>query len=276
MLLVPEVFANILRQTPAGKPAHELSLSVRGILAGSNFASDATLPAAQHAAWQAIATASGCRMTTRPTEHIPVLSAEVLDLLAPAPGQVFVDGTAGGGGHLLAMASRLAPDGLAIGVDRDPAAIERIEALGSELPIRLVCSSYARLPELLSSLDISGVDSILLDLGLSSDQLAATDRGFSFNVDGPLDLRFNPHTGEPAWRMISRMSAEHLANLIYEYGEERQSRRIARAIVAAREVEPIRSSQQLPQIIRKSIASRSRNERMTCDAHLPSSANCRE
>ncbi len=202
------------------------------------------------------------RMTTHPTEHIPVLSDEIIQILAPSTGQIFVDGTAGGGGHLLAMAALLAPAGLAIGVDRDPAAIERLESLESELPVQFACSSYARIPDLLSKLDIKGVDSILLDLGLSSDQLAAVDRGFSFNVDGPLDLRFNPQTGEPAWRMISRMSAEHLANLIYEFGEERQSRRIARAIVAAREREPIRTSQQLAQIIRKSIGSRSRNERI--------------
>ncbi|MDG2385279.1 MAG: 16S rRNA (cytosine(1402)-N(4))-methyltransferase RsmH [Pirellulaceae bacterium] len=201
-------------------------------------------------------------MTTPPTEHIPVLSSEVLEILAPSPGQTFVDGTAGGGGHLLAMAARLTPNGLAIGVDRDPAAIERLEGIENELPVRFACSSYARIPDLLSELDIKGVDSILLDLGLSSDQLAGIDRGFSFNVDGPLDLRFNPQAGEPAWRMISRMSAEHLANLIYEFGEERQSRRIARAIVAAREREPIRSSQQLAQIIRKSMGSRSRNERI--------------
>ena len=209
-------------------------------------------------------------MNHRPTEHIPVLLDEVLERLAPQPGQVFVDGTAGGGGHLLAIAERLGPKGLALGVDRDPLAIERIEALGEalgealdeELPIALECDSYARIPRILAGHDIQGVDGILLDLGLSSDQLAETDRGFSFNVDGPLDLRFNPQAGEPAWRMIDRMSAEHLANLIYEYGEERQSRRIARAIVKAREKAPIRTSQQLAEIIRKSAPSRSRNEKI--------------
>ena len=201
-------------------------------------------------------------MNHRPTEHIPVLLDEVLERLDPQPGQVFVDGTAGGGGHLLAIAERLGPKGLALGVDRDPLAIERIEALGQELPIALECDSYARIPRILAGHDIQGVDGILLDLGLSSDQLAETDRGFSFNVDGPLDLRFNPQAGEPAWRMIDRMSAEHLANLIYEYGEERQSRRIARAIVKAREKAPIRTSQQLAEIIRKSAPSRSRNEKI--------------
>lgn len=201
-------------------------------------------------------------MSTPPTQHIPVLCEEVLELLDPQPGQIFIDGTAGGGGHLLAMAARLIPGGMAFGVDRDPEAIERITSEQSELPITLECASYARIPRVLAKHDISGVDSILLDLGLSSDQLAATDRGFSFNVDGPLDLRFNPHTGEPAWRMISRMSAEHLANLIYEFGEERNSRRIARAIVQARQEQPIRTSQQLAQIIRKSVASRSRNEKI--------------
>ena len=201
-------------------------------------------------------------MNHRPTEHIPVLLDEVLKQLDPQPGQVCVDGTAGGGGHLLAIAERLGPKGLALGVDRDPLAIERIEALDQELPIALECDSYARIPRILAGHDIQGLDGILLDLGLSSDQLAETDRGFSFNVDGPLDLRFNPQTGEPAWRMIDRMSAEHLANLIYEYGEERQSRRIARAIVKAREKAPIRTSQQLAEIIRKSAPSRSRNEKI--------------
>jgi len=201
-------------------------------------------------------------MNNRPTEHIPVLLDEVLELLAPQPGQVFVDGTAGGGGHLLPIAERLGPKGIVVGVDRDPLAIERLDALGQELPIVLECDSYARIPRVLARHDIQGVDGILLDLGLSSDQLAETERGFSFNVDGPLDLRFNPHIGEPAWKMIDRMSAEHLANLIYEYGEERHSRRIARAIVSAREKEPIRTSQQLSEIIRKSAPSRSRNEKI--------------
>ena len=113
--------------------------------------------------------------------------------------------------------------------------------------------SYADLPGVLDELGVEQVDGVLLDLGLSSDQLADQDRGFSFTVDGPLDLRFDPTQGEPASRLLDRLSADHLANIIFEYGEERYSRRIARAIVEARRGNPIQTAGQLADLVRRCV-----------------------
>jgi 16S rRNA (cytosine1402-N4)-methyltransferase len=114
----------------------------------------------------------------------------------------------------------------------------------------------------LEQIDIKTVDGVILDLGLSSDQLADSGRGFSFSMDGPLDLRFDPTSGEPARRLINRLSAEHLADLIYNYGEERYSRQIARAIVEQRRKRPIETSQELAELIRRTIPKAPRGERI--------------
>lgn len=201
-------------------------------------------------------------MSDQPSQHVPVMVPEVLQLLALRPGAVVVDGTAGGGGHLRALLDRVGPTGQVIAIDRDPQAIERLESELRGPSIRLVCDSYAHLPQILQELQVPAVDGVLLDLGISSDQLADPARGFSFQIDGPLDLRFNPQSGDPAWRLIERLNAQQLADLIYTYGEERHSRRIARAIVLARQQEPIRSSFQLAQIIRKSMPGKRRKERI--------------
>ena len=138
---------------------------------------------------------------------------------------------------------------------------ERKPALAG-LPIKLAQSNFCDLPEVLHTVDIAAVDGILLDLGMSSDQLADADRGFSFDADGPLDLRFDPSEGEPAWRLINRLSAEHLADLIYLYGEERYSRRIARAIVETRRQQPIRTAGELAAVVRRAIPPAQRPERI--------------
>jgi 16S rRNA (cytosine1402-N4)-methyltransferase len=195
-------------------------------------------------------------MSIGPTQHLPVLPREVLEWLRPEPGQTFVDGTLGGGGHAKLVAERVGPQGIVIGLDRDPAVIERAEAEFRPIPIRPIHSNYSDLPELLPELEIQHVDGILLDLGLSSDQLADAERGFSFQSEGPLDLRFDPTRGEPAWRVIERMSAEHLADLIFKYGEERFSRRIARRIVEARRSNPIRTADELARTIRRAVPRR--------------------
>jgi 16S rRNA (cytosine1402-N4)-methyltransferase len=186
---------------------------------------------------------------------------EVLSALDPQPGQTVVDATAGGGGHLRELAKRVGPEGIVVAIDRDPAAIDRLKDELADLPAKIhwCWGSYADLPEMLAEHGLSPVHSVLLDLGLSSDQLADAARGFSFQIDGPLDLRFNPHAGEPAWRLVERLSVEHLADLIYAYGEERQSRRIARAIAEARRREPIRSAKQLAEVIRRAVGSRYRD-----------------
>lgn len=200
-------------------------------------------------------------MPPGPTQHVPVMAQEVLDLLRPAPGQTFVDGTLGGGGHTRLLAQRIPPNGLVLALDRDPIAVERADTELRELPVRALHANFSDLPEVLEQLEIAAVDGILLDLGLSSDQLADVDRGFSFQSEGPLDLRFDPTRGEPAWRLVERLSAEHLADLIYQYGEERFSRRIARRIVEERRSRSLESAAELARVVRSAVP-RSRDERI--------------
>jgi 16S rRNA (cytosine1402-N4)-methyltransferase len=164
-----------------------------------------------------------------------------------------VDGTLGGGGHTRLLADAVGPDGLVIAIDRDPAAIERGAGELAGLPVRFAQANYCDLPEVLDALSIDAVDAVLLDVGLSSDQLADHDRGFSFDADGPLDLRFDPTEGEPAWRIVNRMKPESLADIIYEFGEERHSRRIARRIAAVREKQPIHSAREFARIVMSAI-----------------------
>jgi 16S rRNA (cytosine1402-N4)-methyltransferase len=185
--------------------------------------------------------------------HTSVLPAEVMSYLAVEPGMRVVDGTLGGGGHARLLAEAVGPQGLVIGIDRDPSAIERGARELAGLPVRFAQANYCDIPEVLDALAIDRVDRVLLDVGLSSDQLADDSRGFSFDSDGPLDLRFDPTEGEPAWRMINRMRPESLADIIHEFGEERFSRRIARRIAAVREKEPIRTSREFARVVMSAI-----------------------
>jgi 16S rRNA (cytosine1402-N4)-methyltransferase len=201
-------------------------------------------------------------MPLETTVHVPVMLAEVLAALDPRPGKIIVDGTLGGGGHTIELARRVAPGGQVIALDRDPAAIAAAGPMFSSLPIRLAQANFSDLPEVLPHVAIEKVDAILLDLGLSSDQLADTTRGFSFHADGPLDLRFDPSEGEPAWRLIARLRESTLADLLFELGEERHSRRIARAIVARREKQPIRTAADLAELVRRCYPRGARRERI--------------
>jgi 16S rRNA (cytosine1402-N4)-methyltransferase len=179
--------------------------------------------------------------------------AEVLAALEPRAGQIVVDGTLGAGGHTRALAERVGPTGLVIALDRDNAALAAAERNLAGLPVKLVAASYHELPEVLQQLEISAVHGIVLDLGLSSDQLADQSRGFSFDATGPLDLRFDVESGQPAWRLLERLDAAELATLIYRYGEERHSRRIARKLVEERETQPLRSAAQVAAIVRRCV-----------------------
>ena len=192
------------------------------------------------------------------TVHIPVMPAEILEALQPAAGDFMIDATCGGGGHCQLLAEKVQPGGLVLGVDRDPAAIERCTELLSGLPVNLVAGNFADLPEIVEAISAGPARGIVLDLGLSSDQLADDDRGFSYLSDGPLDLRFNTERGSPAWKLLERMSEKHLADLIYQWGEERFSRRIARAVVAQRRQNPIRTANQLSDLLQK-VVPRSKN-----------------
>jgi 16S rRNA (cytosine1402-N4)-methyltransferase len=193
--------------------------------------------------------------------HVPVLPEQVLRWLNPRAGGVLVDGTLGGGGHARLLAGQVGPTGTVIALDRDPAAVAAAAERLAGLPVKAVHANFCDLPEVLGTLGIAAVDGILLDLGLSSDQLADTQRGFSFTSDGPLDLRFDPTHGEPARRLVNRLSAEHLADLIYYYGEERYSRRVARAIVEQRRTKPIETAAELAELVRRCVP-RSKVERI--------------
>lgn len=200
-------------------------------------------------------------MSSPRPQHVPVMLDEVVHWLEPRAGQTLVDGTLGGGGHTRALAERVGRDGLVIALDRDPAALATAEQQLQGLSVVLAESNFCDLPEVLAELKIEAVDGIVLDLGLSSDQLADESRGFSFDSAGPLDLRFNPDQGEPASRLVNQMREENLANLIFQNGEERLSRRIARAIAAARREKPIETAAELAEIVRRA-APRNPHERI--------------
>ena len=194
--------------------------------------------------------------------HVPVLLDQVIHWLAPCPGQTMVDGTLGGGGHAQALAAAVGNGGLIVALDRDPAAIDAAERNLRGLPIKLVQANFCDLPEILEQLQIEAVDGVVLDLGVSSDQLADRSRGFSFSAGGPLDLRFDPLSGEPARRLVNRFSAEHLQQLISSYGEERYARRIAEAIVRQRRERPIETAGELAGLIRRCVPRTPDSERI--------------
>ena len=186
--------------------------------------------------------------------HRPVLLDEVVTWLAPAEGMVLVDGTAGAGGHTRALAERVGSSGRVIGLDRDPDMLAFAAEATRGLPVTLVNVPYSAVKEVLDDLGLDAVDGLLLDLGLSSDQLAWTHRGFSFAADGPLDMRFDPEAGGPsAADLVNSLKEEELARIFYEYGEERFSRRVARRLVEARKAERITTTGRFAEIVRRSI-----------------------
>ena len=191
--------------------------------------------------------------------HVPVLTEEVLQLLQPRLGGVVVDGTLGGGGHARALAEAVGPEGRVLAVDLDPGAIDLAQPALEGLPVELHLGSYTSVPEMVHQAGLEHVDGILLDLGLSSDQLADDRRGFSFDATGPLDLRFDPTRGEPAWRMLRRLGSEDLANILFHYGEERYSRRVARKIVERNQTSPIETAQELAELVRGCVPRSRRN-----------------
>lgn len=165
-------------------------------------------------------------------EHTPVLLAELLEQLAPVPGGTYADVTLGGGGHARAILERSAPDGRLIGTDRDPSALDAARAELAEFGQRVTLrkARIRDLRDVLTSLDIEQVDGIVADLGVSSAQLDQAERGFSLANVGPIDMRMDPTEGDSALDLIAYSDAEELANLIYRYGEEHRSRKIARAL----------------------------------------------
>jgi len=182
--------------------------------------------------------------------HVPVLAAEVLALLDPQPGQTVVDCTLGGGGHARLLAERVRPGGRLIALDHDPGMIERARPQLAGLPVTTFHAGFDQLRDVLDLAQFTQVDAVLADLGIASDQLDDPSRGFSFQADGPLDMRLDPTRGVPASRLLASLSERELADLIFRYGEERHSRRIARRIVEAR---PIATTTQLAELVRRCV-----------------------
>lgn len=188
------------------------------------------------------------------TEHVPVLGRQVLALLDPKPGMVCLDCTVGLGGHAAMILPHLAPGGRYIGLDVDPEnlAMSRKRLASSPVPVDLVRANFSTARAVLAGLDIPGVDLLLADLGFASNQMADPVRGLSFNVDAPLDMRLDPTLDRTAADLVNRLPEEQLANLIYQFGEERRSRVIARKIVEIRRDSPINTTGQLAHIVRRS------------------------
>jgi 16S rRNA (cytosine1402-N4)-methyltransferase len=191
-------------------------------------------------------------------EHQPVMLQEVLELLQCRPDSVFVDCTVGLGGHAAAILERIQPHGMLVGLDRDKESLEkaqaRLKAFGSSA--RLVHDNFKNLPLVLNRLGITPVDGILVDLGVSSYQLLSRERGFSFQGDAALDMRLDRTQRWTAAHLVNELSQEELADLIYRYGEERLSRRIAAAIVTARNKCPITRTSQLAEIVSRVVRTR--------------------
>lgn len=182
--------------------------------------------------------------------HFPVMRDEALKLLALQDGGTYVDGTFGAGGYTEAMLK--AANTEVIGIDRDPAALERAKTFSAIYGDRftIIPGTFGNMLSLLASRDIQSVDGVVLDIGVSSPQIDEAERGFSFMKDGPLDMRMSL-SGESAADVVNTLAADKLAQIIYELGEERFSRKVAAAIVAAREEAPITTTLQLANIVRK-------------------------
>ncbi len=187
--------------------------------------------------------------------HIPVLYQETLEALDPQPGGTYIDATLGGGGHAEGILMASSPNGTLLGLDASPDALTRTHERLAQFRerITLVHSNFRNLKEVATRHGFPQVDGILFDLGLSSHQLGDPAQGFSFQDEGPLDMRLDFTKGENATEVIDRLDAKELADILYQYGEERQSRRIARAIVAAR---PVHTTAQLAEIISKAVGGR--------------------
>jgi 16S rRNA (cytosine1402-N4)-methyltransferase len=194
--------------------------------------------------------------------HATVLADEAMQLLGPRPGEVYCDATLGGGGHAERILEASAPDGRLVGIDRDPAALEaaraRLERFGAR--VTLVHASFGDVRTVLDQLGVVAVDGFMLDLGVSSPQLDRPERGFSFQREGPLDMRMDPTSGETAASLVARVSVEELADLIRRYGEERYAGRIARAIKEAAAAGRLTTTTELAALVARAVPTRERSK----------------
>jgi 16S rRNA (cytosine1402-N4)-methyltransferase len=198
--------------------------------------------------------------------HLPVLAEEVLAMLAPRSGSLQIDATLGGGGHTERILEAAKPDGRLLGLDADPAAINRVERrlrprFGERLVLRQ--ANFRELATVAPDAGFDAVDGCLFDLGLSSFQLADTDRGFGFRAGGPLDMRFDTSRGVPAAELLATLDAAELTALFRRYGEEPRANRIARAIVDARREAPVTSAEELAALVERVAPPNPRQPRRT-------------
>ena len=189
------------------------------------------------------------------TEHRPVLLAEALAALAPKPQGVYLDGTFGRGGHSRALLERLGSTGRVIAIDRDPQAVAAAAQI-TDPRFTVRHARFSALPEVLDALGVARVDGMLFDLGVSSPQLETPERGFSFRLDGPLDMRMDPTRGESAAQWLSHAAESQIREVIRDYGEERFAQQIAKAIVAARPEQPLRTTRQLADLVGQAVRTR--------------------
>jgi 16S rRNA (cytosine1402-N4)-methyltransferase len=183
--------------------------------------------------------------------HLPVMVEEVIETLAPAAGSCQIDATVGGGGHARRILEANSPDGRLLGLDADQAAIARTQRRLAPFGERAVLrqANFEQLAETAGATGFVPADGVLFDLGLSSHQLAADERGFSFHAAGELDMRFDTGRGQPAHRVLAELDEKALADVFRHYGEEPHARRIARAIVERRSSTPITTAQELAEVV---------------------------
>lgn len=190
--------------------------------------------------------------------HVSVLPHEVLEGLAPRPGGRYIDATLGGGGHAAALLEASAPDGRLLGIDTDPAALaaagRRLEPFGGRAA--LARGNFRDLERLAGQAGFAQVQGILIDLGVSSHQIDTPERGFSFQADAPLDMRLDPHGPTTAADLVNQTPERELADILYHYGEEHASRRIARFIAEARRARPIERTGELAELVARALGGR--------------------
>lgn len=194
--------------------------------------------------------------------HISVLLNETIEGLAIKPEGIYIDGTAGGAGHSRKIAEKLTT-GRLIAIDRDPDAVQVATERLKGFNATVVQANYSEIASILRELEIDGVDGILLDLGVSSHQLDTGERGFSYNINAPLDMRMS-QSGISAKDIVNEYSQEQLSKIIFEYGEEKFARKIADNIIKARQEKPIETTFELAEIIKKSIPAKFRREKNPC------------
>ena len=188
-------------------------------------------------------------------QHTTVLLNEAVEVLDVKPQGIYVDGTFGRGGHSRLILQKLGPQGRLIALDKDPAAVAAGQQI-SDARFQLVHSGFEELGNVLQQLGVGKVDGVLLDLGVSSPQLDEAERGFSFRFDAPLDMRMNTSSGQTAAEWLAEVDESFLTEVIYDYGEERFAKQIARALVAARKDQAILTTRQLGELVAKVVRTR--------------------